>query len=375
MQYFTVKKKLQLLVVLPVILIVTILIYVNHIYDVIEERDEKNHWLSDVSHLVNQLYMVGYDVVMFSSEERPKQQWVLISDKVTKKINTTLFSENHEKYFIDGLKQKQRKISHLFNRMSYLKEGKTKKIERRELLAKQILIQTQAIKNDIYEAVRANEIYYKEIRKNIIFTIILIAILMTLVISVIVYYLHDSICSPLSILKKWSSDFVSGHLDKKIEMDSEGEFKLLADSFFELGWQLKQNHLELDSEIKNRKEAEIRRLMLLHHINECQAKTGTGSLDWHVDYGVFYLTAVALEILGLEETDDTLGFDDFINLIDKKDQQGVLFMLERCRDTSKSFDIEVSLAGKDTSGKKIQLAGVVSIMAPSRYVNITIKWL
>jgi len=373
MYKFTVKKKLQLLMLLPLLLIVVILSYLNYIYNVIETRDEKNHWLSDVSYLVNQLNMVGYDMVVYPSEDRPKQQWKLISGKISKKLDTHIFSETREKGFIDGLMYKQRKISRLFNRLLYSKGSKLRDTERRNQLAKQVLIQTLAIKNDIHEAININDSYYAQIRKNIILSIALIAFGVIFIIAVIVYYLQNSICSALDVLKKWSADFVSGHLDKKIELNTGDEFKLLADRFFELGWQLKQNHIELDSEIENRKEAEIRSLMLLHHINECQAQTGTGSLDWHVEYGVFYLTAMALEFLGLKEEDETLGFDDFIALIDKSDQQRVLFMLERCRDTGKGFDIDVILNKEKDLIREIHLAGVVSVKAPSRYVNITIS--
>lgn len=362
-----------MLVMLPFVLTVIIVSYLNYIYDIIEERDEKNNWLFDTSYLVNQLYVVGYDVIMFPVELRPKQQWKLISKKISEKMNASIFSKDHEKYFIEGLVYKQRKISRLFDRMLYSKSNGAQKHERRNQLAKQVLIQTQSIKTDLYDAVKENEIYYKKIRKNIIFTIALIAFGLMIIITMIVFYLHNSICSPLETLKKWSSDFVSGHLDRKVELKTDDEFKLLADSFFELGWQLKQNYIELDSEIKNRKEAEIRNLILLHHINECQAQTGTGSLDWHVEYGVFYITAVALEFLGLEEQDEILRFDDFINLIDKSDQQSSLFMLERCRDTGKGFDMDVTLNNEGDLIRKVHLTGVASIKAPARYVNITIN--
>ena len=358
---------------LPLLLVVIILSYLNYIYDVIDERDKKNNWLSDVSYLVNQLNMVGYDVVMYPLEERPKQQWKVISGKISKKTDEHIFSKEHEKNFIEGLMYKQRKISRLFNRMLYSKGSKLREIERSNQLAKQVLIQTLTIKNDIHEAQKDNELYYSQIRKNIVVSIAIIAVCAILIIGIIIYYLNISICSPLEVLKKWSADFVSGHLDKKIELNSGNEFKRLADNFFELGWQLKQNHIELDSEIENRKDAEIRSLMLLHHVNECEAKTGIGSIDWHVDYGVFYLTAMALEFLGLEEQDEILGFDDFINLIDKSDQQNTLLILEQCRDTGKGFNIDVMLNREINLKRKVQLVGVVSIKVPSRYVNITIK--
>jgi len=369
----SVKNKLKSLIILPLLLIVVMMVYLSHVYDVLEERDEKNIWLEEVSFLVSQLYMVGYDVVMYPAEERPKQQWKLISDKIAEKLRTSIFLQKHEVEFVDTLKHKQVKLSRLFNRMLYSIDNRKIRTERREQLAKQILIQTQAIKSDIHSINIVNEKYYSEIRNDLIVVLVLIAFFTVLIISLIVSYLYKSICYPLDILKDWSADFVSGHLDKKIDIRSNDEFSALANQFFELGLQLKQNHLELDNEIEERKKSEMQNQMLLLHLDACQQHTGVASLDWQTTYGTLYLTPMSLDILALDKNDAVLGFDDFINLIDKNDQKSALFMLERCRDTGKGFELNITFSAEEKSPRKVRLLGFVSTVAPYKYVNMTIE--
>lgn len=374
MPEFSVKKKLSLMMLMPLILVIIILVFVNYVYSIIEQRDEKNHWFSDVNDLVNQLYIVGYDVVMYSGEKRPRQQWILIANRVSERLDNNPFELDSEKDFIDTLRIKQRKISQLFNRMLNANQLKLYTEQRRQLLARQVLFQTQAIKNDLSSALDNNDSYYGEIRQRIVLLIVLIAFILLLSIAVSIYYLYSSISIPLEILKKWSREFVRGHLDKEIELDESNEFRHLADSFFELGWQLKQNHLELEL-IKNKYcQAELRNQLLLSHLDQCQAGNIQGHIDWNIEAGVLYLSSNVESMFGLEGKDNSVGFDQFANLIDFSERQATVYLLERCRDTGKEFETDCRFRQSGNGNDvRVHLNGALVIIDQHRLVSIEVN--
>jgi len=369
----TVKNKLVVMMFVPLVLIIIIVSFANYIYGVIELRDKKNQWFSDVNHLVSQLYVVGYDVVMFNDEVRPKQQWMLISKKVSGYLQTDMFDVEHELVFIDALRNRQRKLSKLFNRMQHSKKMRIHTEARQQQLANQILIQTQAIKNDLYKALKRNDDLYNEIRNQLILMIIAIAFLLVLVIFLSVYYMYCGVTKPLEILKKWSDDFVRGHLDKEVELDKTNEFKMLADSFFELGWQLKQNHIELEKSSEKSQQLDARNKLLMSHLDDCLDGRAIGYLDWDIDQGFFYLTSEATKMLDLKAEKTRLKFNELVNLFAADERQSLVYQLERCRDTMKVFEIKCRLVAESGVDKRIHLQSSVFSDQDSRYVSLCIS--
>ena len=368
----SVKNKLTIMMFVPFLLVTIIVLFVNYIYGVIELRDKKNQWFSDVNYLVSQLYMVGYDVIMFSNEERPRQQWVLISKKVSAYLKSEIFDSEHELVFIETLRNRQRKISKLFNRMQHSEKMQIHTEIRLQQLAKQILNQTQAIKNDLYRALKLNDAFYNDIRQRLILMILSVAFVLVLVIFITVYSMYAGVTKPLGVLKKWSEDFVRGHLDKEIELDKSNEFKLLADSFFELGWQLKQNHIELEKKSKESKVLDGRNQLLMSHLDHCLDGRGVGYIDWEIDQGFIYLTKEAIALLGLKPDKTRLKFNDLVDLFSVDCRQGLVYQLERCRDTLKVFELTCQLSAESGIDKLFVLKGSVIRLENSRYVSIRI---
>jgi len=352
-----VKTILGVLLTVPLAIVIIIILFLNYIYSVIELRDKKNQWFSELNYHVSQLNMVGYDVVMYSEEARPRQQWVIISKKVAVFLQTDMFDQGYESVFIESLRNRQRKMSKLFERMTLSSQQILHATQRQQQLARQILHQTQSIKNDIYKALKRNDLYYNEIRQQIILMIVGIAFFLVLVIFVSVYHMYFGVTRPLNILKKWSSEFVRGHLDKEIALDTSNEFKHLADSFFELGWQLKQNYIELEKNKEISQNLEARNQLLISHLNDNISDSGVGYLDWDIDRGVFYLTKAAINILGLKANKTQLKFNDLINLIALEERPGLIYQLERCRDTSKKIETHCHMAVESGTDKKLFFQG------------------
>ncbi len=368
----SVKNQLAIMMFVPLVLIIIIVSFANYIYGVIELRDKKTQWFSDVNYLVSQLYVVGYDVVMFNEEARPKQQWMIISNKVSGYLQTDMFDAEHELFFIETLRNRQRKISKLFNRMQHSKNIQIQSEARQQQLASQILIQTQTIKNDLYKALKRNDAFFNKIREQLILMVVAIAFLLVLVIFLSVYYMYRGVIRPLEILKKWSDDFVRGHLDKEVTLDKSNEFKMLADSFFELGWQLKQNHIELEKNNEKNQELEARNQLLKAHLNHCLEGGGIGYLDWEIEQGIFYLTKEAITILGLKADKTSLKFNHLVNLFAVEDRQSLVYQLERCRDTMKVIEIKSYLAPESGTNKQISIKGSVVSGMDNQYVSLRI---
>jgi len=369
----SVKNKLAIMMYVPLVLIIIIVLFVNYIYGVIELRDKKNQWFSDVNYLVSQLYVVGYDVVMYTDEIRPKQQWMLISEKVSGYLQTEMFDAEYESNFIEALRNRQRKISKLFNRMQHLNKIQIHTEARQQQLANQILIQTQAIKNDLYKALKRNDLFYNDIRQRLILMIVAVALVLVMVIFLSVFFMYVGVTKPLEILKKWSDDFVRGHLDKEVALDKSNEFKMLADSFFELGWQLKQNHIELKKNTEKSQELEIRNQLLSAHLDHCLEGGGVGYLDWEIEQGIFYLTKESITILGLKANKTSLKFNDLVNLFVIEDRQGLVYQLERCRDAIKVFEIKCHLTAESGTNKQIIIQGSVFSGLDNQYVSLRIS--
>lgn len=372
MKNLSVKRKLALFAIVPFALVVIILLELNYINNIIEERDKENKWLAEVSYLTNQLYSVGYDVLFYVDEDRPRLQWEMIFKRMSEHLDKQSYSRENKDVLIERLKLRQKRLSELYDRMKHKYGSEKNTDERKNQLIRQMLFQTQAIKQDLSLASKKSRNYYNDIRHTMVVTIAVVALSLTLIVSVFIYYLYMSICAPIDILKMWSEDFVSGHLDKKIELDDNNEFKKLANNFSELGDQVKQYHLDLEAERDLRREAEIKNNLLVNDLNTTKGVTAEGSLYWNIRAGEVYLTPAAARVLAIQQKNEMLKFDDFIKLIDPDDQKTLLFTLEQCRTTGKSFDIICRLM-TGMSSKKIVLMGRLYAVSDYRYISINIK--
>lgn len=346
MKAFSLKIKLRLLFVLPFYMSIFLAANLIYIYSILEARDEKNRWIHETSQLATQMYLIGYDVAMYPAESRPYMQWDFVSVKFKKYLDTMPVSTEQDRNLLRILTFQFNKTDKLYKRLVPSlaeKPEDASSMKRRERLMRQLMLHTQNIIFDILEARHNNEAYFKSLRDRIILVIAIASVIFLLISSRLAYLINRGVLRPINKLKQWSAEFVSGHLDKTIEIENNDEFVDLANGFKEMGWQIKNNFIELTNANSETKQTIMQLEVMKQQLELCQRYSGSGSFEWDYKKELVIFSNGSAELVNLPVDKRQLSIKEFLNFVHELDRSQVTEAFRRCRESGEGFELDCRL--------------------------------
>jgi nitrate/nitrite-specific signal transduction histidine kinase len=369
--------KLRLLFVLPVYLAIFLAANLAYTYSILEERDSKNQWAEKTEQLSAQLYLIGHDVAYYHNEERPQQQWLYVVDKLEQQLETLPGETVEERRLLNKLSYRLNKIHKLFYEFSKINPEEMNAESRRGRVMKQLLIHAQEFMFTVLQSRHENEIYFKKIRDRIILVMVAGSLVYLLISAQLAYLMNRGVLRPISELKKWSADFISGNLDRKIEIESHNEFMELASGLSEMGGQIKSNYLEMIEAISERENFAVQTALLQQQLDQCQSFNLSGSICWDLHRDDFVLSDNTMIILFPGDHKKSISLAEFLSKVYEPDRDRVAQTLKRSRDERTGFGLECRILRENISAVSVLMIGDLfagqSRYSDQQYILITLK--
>jgi len=215
-------------------------------------------WTNEILKQSMDLSGVGFDVISYPEEKRPRRQWEIISKKLALSTGRQHYLDSYGQDALVKIISSQNKLNDLY--IEITKSGHV--LNERKLLAriqratKRLLFEINVI---VYEANELNNHALKiksKIYPKANYLITLIGIVSLFLFLVIMIMLKKSVLTPLLVLKNWSHKLAGGELDNRIILHRKDEIGSLADDFNKMADKLQTTIRDMEAEVRERKQVE-----------------------------------------------------------------------------------------------------------------------
>ena len=224
----------------------------------IQSAEQYQEWTNDLLKLSMKLSVIGFDVISFPDEQRPRRQWIIVYENLKAGIEKDHVLSVYAKENLVKITASLKKLNDLYGDVAEndLAVSDSHKLEHTKRLTKRLLFEVNvivvaagAINNDALS--EKSKIYPKA---NFMMT--LVGIVSLFLFFIVLFILKQSILNPLHVLKTWSHKLADGQLDKRIELKRDDELGELAGDFNKMADKLQDSIERLQVEIKERLQAE-----------------------------------------------------------------------------------------------------------------------
>ncbi len=251
--------KIYALMVLPLVFSLFVVAALLWADKEIQTAEDYRKWTDKILSLSMKLSVVGFDVISFPREKRPRQQWSVIHEAMINSSEKSIGLSGDAEKSAFKIKKSLRRLTELYSDVTVRRAGVTDKLrlERTKRSTRRLLFEVSAIVDEArllnQDALEKKSSIYP--KANLL--MMLVGIISLILFLVVLFILKRSILTPLTALKKWSTRLAGGDLNNRIELQRNDEFVLLAHDFNKMADKLQQSISDLEVEVSERKQTEI----------------------------------------------------------------------------------------------------------------------
>ena len=272
--------KIYLLMILPLAFGIFVIAVLYWAEEQIKTAEQYRLWTDGVLKSSMKLSMIGFDVISFPGEKRPRRQWAIVYQALKNDAENRPVSSNYATESIQKINASLERLNALYLRLSVdsAKINDRRRLERSNRKTKRLLFEVNVIVTEAgmlnNDALERKSLVYPKAN----FLISLVGIVSLFLFLLILFILKKSIIDPLNVLKDWSHKLASGNLDTRIKLKRKDELGLLSDDFNVMADKLQNIIQEMEEEVCERKQAEN-----LLHLAQLSLSEANENLEFRIE--------------------------------------------------------------------------------------------